>query len=176
MQEDGDYRESWQPQAMSEAALAGAREVSARITRALCGSGIFGAELFICGDEVIFSEVSPRPHDTGMVTMATQRLSEFALHARAILGLPIPTDADGIVPMIAPAPAPCCSPRRRGEAPQIDGLSDALATAPSVDVRLFGKPDSRPGRRMGVALATGDTADAARATARAAATQLRVAG
>lgn len=176
VQEDGDYRESWQPQAMSEAALAGAREVSARITEALGGSGIFGVELFICGDEVIFSEVSPRPHDTGMVTMATQRLSEFALHARAILDLPIPTDAAGIVPLIAPGASAVLLAGDRSDNPQIDGLAEALATGPTVDVRLFGKPDSRPGRRMGVALATGETADAARATAGTAAAALRVRG
>lgn len=174
VQEDGDYRESWQPHPMSEAALANAKRVAEEITTALGGTGIFGVELFIQGDEVLFSEVSPRPHDTGMVTMATQRLSEFALHVRAILGLPIPTDADGWVPLTAPGASAVLLATGTSEAPTIHGLDAALATDPSVDVRLFGKPDARPGRRMGVALATGPDADAARATARDAAAQLRV--
>lgn len=174
VQEDGDYRESWQPHPMSAAALANAKAVAEQITTALGGYGIFGVELFVRGDEVLFSEVSPRPHDTGMVTMATQRASEFALHVRAILGLPVPTDADGWVPLTAPGASAVLLATADDQEPQIDGLADAFATDPSVDVRLFGKPDARPGRRMGVALATGTDAEAARATARAAAAKLSV--
>jgi phosphoribosylglycinamide formyltransferase 2 len=174
VQEDGDYRESWQPHPMSDAAIANAKRVAEEITSALGGTGIFGVELFVQGDEVLFSEVSPRPHDTGMVTMATQRASEFALHVRAILGLPIPTDASGTVPLIAPGASAVLLAEETLEAPRVEGLAEALAVDPSIDVRIFGKPDARPGRRMGVALATGADAEAARLTARAAAAQLRV--
>ncbi len=159
---------------MSDAALANAKRVAEEITTALGGTGIFGVELFIQGDEVLFSEVSPRPHDTGMVTMATQRASEFALHVRAILGLPIPTDDDGWVPLIAPGASAVLLATEDSDTPTIHGLEAAFAVDPSVDVRLFGKPDARPGRRMGVALATGPDADTARATAREAAARLRV--
>ncbi len=166
VQVDGDYRESWQPQPMSAVARARATEVAAAITGALGGTGIFGVELFVCGDEVLFSEVSPRPHDTGMVTMATQALSEFALHARAILGLPVPA---GEVPLRSPGASAVVLAPASGDAPSYTGLAEALGSSPDVDVRIFGKPDARPNRRMGVALATAADADAARVLARAAA-------
>ncbi|MCW2958305.1 MAG: phosphoribosylglycinamide formyltransferase 2, partial [Solirubrobacterales bacterium] len=150
VQVDGDYRESWQPQPMSDAALSAARGVALKVTDALGGTGIFGVELFVRGDEVLFSEVSPRPHDTGMVTMATQVLSEFALHARAILGLPVPA---GEIPMLAPAGASAVILSAAAGAPIFDGLGDALAVDPSVGVRLFGKPEAPKPRRLGVALA-----------------------
>ena len=171
LQEDGDYRESWQPHAMSATALDGARELAQQVTDALGGTGIFGVELFVCGDEVIFSEVSPRPHDTGMTTMATQALSEFALHVRAILGLPVPA---GEVPLLSPGASAVCLATDHGDAPSISGVPEAMAVDPSVDVRLFAKPDARPNRRMAVAIARGADAPAARATARAAAACLRV--
>lgn len=176
IQEDGDYRESWQPHPMSDAALAESQRVAAAVTEALGGTGLFGVELFIRGDEVLFSEVSPRPHDTGMATLASQRLSEFALHVRAILGLPIPTHDDGFVPLLAPGASAVLLADATHDTPVIEGVAEAQAIDPSVEVRVFGKPDARPGRRMGVALATGATADAARATARAAAAKLRVTG
>ncbi len=141
------------------------------MTTALGGTGIFGVELFVRGDEVLFSEVSPRPHDTGMVTMATQALSEFALHVRAILGLPVPP---GEVPLIAPGASAVILADGPGDAPRYDGLGAALAVGDDVQVRLFGKPDARPGRRMGVALAGGDDLDAARERARLAAAAVRV--
>lgn len=174
VQVGGDYRESWQPRAMSATALAESKRVAHAVTEALGGTGIFGVELFIRGDEVLFSEVSPRPHDTGMATLASQRLSEFALHVRAILGLPIPTDADGFVPIAAPGASAVVLGEAQADAPVIDGVAEALAVDPSVDVRLFGKPEARPGRRMGVALATGADGEAARLTARQAAAKLRV--
>jgi phosphoribosylglycinamide formyltransferase 2 len=171
VQVDGDYRESWQPQPMSDAALARAREIATKVTDALGGAGIFGVELFVRGDEVIFSEVSPRPHDTGMVTMATQVLSEFALHARAILGLPVPA---GEIPMLAPAGASAVVLAAAAGAPVIDGVAEALAVHPSVGVRLFGKPEAPKPRRLGVTLATGDDVDEARARAVAAAQAISV--
>ncbi|MCW2999668.1 MAG: phosphoribosylglycinamide formyltransferase 2 [Solirubrobacterales bacterium] len=171
VQVDGDYRESWQPQPMSDAALARAREIATKVTDALGGAGIFGVELFVRGDEVIFSEVSPRPHDTGMVTMATQVLSEFALHARAILGLPVPADE---IPMLAPAGASAVVLAAAAGAPVIDGVAEALAVHPSVGVRLFGKPEAPKPRRLGVTLATGDDVDEARARAVAAAQAISV--
>ena len=171
LQEDGDYRESWQPHAMTQTALDGARVLARQVTDALGGTGIFGVELFVCGDEVIFSEVSPRPHDTGMTTMATQALSEFALHVRAILGLPVPA---GEVPLLSPGASAVCLATAHGDAPQISGVAEAMAVDPSVDVRVFAKPEARPNRRMVVALARGENAAAARETARAAAACLRV--
>ncbi|MCW2583513.1 MAG: phosphoribosylglycinamide formyltransferase 2 [Klenkia sp.] len=165
-QESGDYVESWQPQPMSQVALTRAQEISAAVTDDLGGLGLFGVELFVRGDEVWFSEVSPRPHDTGMVTMTTPWQNEFELHARALLGLPVDTtlrntgasavvyggvEATGIV---------------------FDGVDEALAV-PGVDVRLFGKPESFTRRRMGVALARGEDVDTARATAREAAGKIR---
>ncbi len=141
-QEDGDYRESWQPQKMSARALDAAKHVAAQVTDALGGWGVFGVELFVRGDEVLFSEVSPRPHDTGMVTMITQPLSEFALHARAILGLPI---SDDDVAIVAPGGAGASAvvlASGAGVAPTFDGVADALRV-PTAQVRIFGKPDAR---------------------------------
>jgi phosphoribosylglycinamide formyltransferase 2 len=158
-QEDGDYRESWQPQQMTAAALAAAQDVAAKITEALGGWGVFGVELFVRGDEVLFSEVSPRPHDTGMVTMITQPLSEFALHARAILGVPI---SDDEVAITAPGGAGASAVVLAGGdgVPTYDGL-DAALRVPTAQVRIFGKPDAPKKRRLGVALAAGATTDEA---------------
>ncbi|HVT77126.1 MAG TPA: formate-dependent phosphoribosylglycinamide formyltransferase, partial [Acidimicrobiales bacterium] len=171
-QEDGDYRESWQPQAMSAAALAAAQDVAAKVTDALGGWGVFGVELFVRGDEVLFSEVSPRPHDTGMVTMISQPLSEFALHARAILGLPV---TDDNVAIVAPGGAGASAVVLAGGAgaPTYDGLGDALRV-PTAQVRIFGKPDAPKKRRLGVALAAGSSTDEAVARALAAAAHVRV--
>lgn len=171
LQEDGDYRESWQPHAMAPRTLDAARELARQVTDALGGTGIFGMELFVRGDEVIFSEVSPRPHDTGMTTMVTQALSEFALHVRAILGLPVP---DGEVPLLSPGASAVCLATAYGDAPSITGVAEAMAVDPSVDVRVFAKPLARPNRRMAVAMARGDDAPAAREIARAAAACLHV--
>jgi phosphoribosylglycinamide formyltransferase 2 len=171
-QEDGDYRESWQPQPMGEVARERAVAVASAVTDALGGTGIFGVELFVRGEEVLFSEVSPRPHDTGMVTMATQALSEFALHVRAILGLPLPA---GEVPLLAPGASAVILAPGPGEAPVARGVEEALAVAPDVQVRLFGKPDMRAGRRMGVALASGGDVEGARERARRAAGAVRLA-
>ncbi len=160
VQEDGDYRESWQPQPMSAAAEKEAERIATEVTGALGGTGIFGVELFVAGDEVLFSEVSPRPHDTGMVTMVTQDLSEFALHVRAILGLPVP---DGQVPLVSPGASAVILAEADGDDPSYPGVAEALAVSPDVQLRIFGKPDARPGRRMGVALAAApDTAEARR--------------
>ena len=171
-QEDGDYRESWQPQPMSAAALAAAKDVAAKITDALGGWGVFGVELFVRGDEVLFSEVSPRPHDTGMVTMITQPLSEFALHARAILGLPVSEDN---VAITAPGGAGASAVVLAGGAgaPSYDGLSDALRV-PTAQVRVFGKPDAPKQRRLAVALAAGATPEEAKARALEAAACVKV--
>jgi phosphoribosylglycinamide formyltransferase 2 len=155
VQVDGDYRQSWQPQAMSEQALIAARDIAEKVTAALGGYGIFGVELFIRGDEVIFSEVSPRPHDTGMVTMISQDLSQFALHARAILGLPIPNIRQH-------APSASSVILVEGDSNQVSfaGLEAALH-APDTQLRLFGKPEVHGQRRMGVVLARGDSVDEA---------------
>ncbi len=160
LQVDGDYRESWQPQAMSAAALEAARDIAGRITEALGGVGIFGVELFIQGDQVWFSEVSPRPHDTGLVTLIAQDLSQFALHARAILGLPVPNIRQH-------GPAASCALLLEGDrvAPRFAGLDQALAE-PDTQLRLFGKPEVLGRRRMGVTLARGDSIDQARDKAR----------
>ena len=154
-QEDGDYRESWQPQPMSEAALQKAQQVGAAITEALGGRGLFGVELFIKGDEVIFSEVSPRPHDTGMVTLISQDLSEFALHARAILGLPIP-----VIRQFGPAASAVVLVKGKSTTMQYGNLTEALRE-PDTQLRLFGKPEINGSRRLGVALAlSGDVTSA----------------
>ncbi len=168
IQIEGDYRESWQPQPMSDAALENAREVSKKITDALGGRGIFGVELFIKGDEVYFSEVSPRPHDTGMVTMIAQDLSQFALHARAILGLPIPN-------IVQHGPSASAVILVEGESEQVSfgNLKEALAQ-PDTQLRLFGKPQVKGKRRMGVAVARGETLDAAREKAKTAAAAVEV--
>lgn len=147
-QEDGDYRESWQPQVMSELALARSKEVAAKVVEALGGYGLFGVELFIKGDEVWFSEVSPRPHDTGMVTLISQDLSEFALHVRAILGLPV-----GTITQYGPSASAVVL--REGHSQNIgyQGIGEALALVPGAQLRLFGKPEIAGRRRLGVALA-----------------------
>jgi phosphoribosylglycinamide formyltransferase 2 len=162
LQVDGDYRESWQPQPMSEAALAEAERIARAVTGDLGGHGIFGVELFVRGDDVWFSEVSPRPHDTGLVTLVSQDLSEFALHARAILGLPVP-----LIRQFAPAAS--CALLVEGDSRDIRfrGVAQALV-APDTQLRLFGKPEVRGKRRMGVTLARADTIDAAREKVRAA--------
>ncbi|WP_345378836.1 formate-dependent phosphoribosylglycinamide formyltransferase [Pseudonocardia yuanmonensis] len=167
VQREGDYVESWQPQAMSEAALAGAREVAGRITEALGGRGIFGVELFVRGDEVLFSEVSPRPHDTGLVTLASQRLSEFELHARAVLGLPVD------VALRSPGASAVVYGGVDAKAVAFEGVDAALAV-PGTDVRLFGKPESFVKRRMGVVVAAADDVETARSRAAEAAGLIRV--
>ncbi len=168
IQIDGDYRESWQPQSMSDTALENARDCAKKITDALGGRGIFGVELFIKGDEVYFSEVSPRPHDTGMVTMIAQDLSQFALHARAILGLPIPN-------ILQHGPSASAVILVEGESEQVSfgNLNEALAQ-PDTQLRLFGKPLVKGKRRMGVAIARGQSIDEARQKAQRAAAAVEV--
>jgi phosphoribosylglycinamide formyltransferase 2 len=163
VQADGDYRESWQPHPMSSAARAEAERIALAVTDNLGGRGLFGVELFVKGDQVWFSEVSPRPHDTGLVTLTSQDLSEFALHVRAILGLPIPNIAQ-----LGPSASAAVLVEGDTSNLSFTGLEAALA-APDSSLRLFGKPEVRGRRRMGVTLARGATVDAARATARAAA-------
>jgi len=163
----GDYVESWQPQAMSPAALKRARDIAGRVTAALGGLGLFGVELFVKGDEVWFSEVSPRPHDTGLVTLATQSQSEFALHARAILGLPVD------VAQREPGASAVIYGGMEAKGVAFEGVAEALAT-PGADLRLFGKPEAFERRRMGVALARAETVEAARARAVEAAGKVRV--
>ncbi|SUW63426.1 Phosphoribosylglycinamide formyltransferase 2 [Buttiauxella agrestis] len=160
-QEDGDYRESWQPQKMSDVALARAQEVAEKVVKALGGYGLFGVELFVCGDEVIFSEVSPRPHDTGMVTLISQDLSEFALHVRAFLGLPI-----GDIRQYGPAASAVILPELTSDNVQYGNVGAAVGAG--LQVRLFGKPEINGKRRMGVALATGSSVEDAIARAIAA--------
>ena len=167
-QEDGDYQESWQPQPMSENALAKSREIAEKVTAALGGHGLFGVELFISGDDVYFSEVSPRPHDTGMVTLISQDLSEFALHARAILGLPIPNIA-----FHGPSASSVILVEGESRTTRFGNLHAAMA-APDTSLRLFGKPEVAGKRRMGVALARGNTVDDARDKANAAAAAVDV--
>ncbi len=167
-QEGGDYQESWQPQAMSEQALASARDVAEKVTAALCGWGLFGVELFVKRDEVIFSEVSPRPHDTGMVTLISQDLTEFALHARAILGLPIPN-----IRLLAPSASSVILVRGESTEASFSDLHLALAEV-DTQLRLFGKPEVSGQRRMGVALARADSVEAAREKANRAAGLVRV--
>ena len=168
LQIDGDYRESWQPQPMSDVALTRAKEIARAVTDNLGGRGIFGVELFVRGDEVLFSEVSPRPHDTGLVTLISQELSEFALHVRAILGLPIPAiralGASASVAILAEG---------HGKGPLFDGVAEALAE-PDTALRLFGKPEVHGKRRVAVTLARDVDVDAARAKARRAAEKIRI--
>ncbi|MBL0615328.1 formate-dependent phosphoribosylglycinamide formyltransferase [Aeromonas veronii] len=147
-QEDGDYRESWQPQMMSELALARSKEVAAKVVEALGGYGLFGVELFIKGDDVWFSEVSPRPHDTGMVTLISQDLSEFALHVRAILGLPV-----GTITQYGPSASAVVLREGHSQNIRYQGIGEALALVPGAQLRLFGKPEIAGRRRLGVALA-----------------------
>ncbi|MDZ7750952.1 MAG: formate-dependent phosphoribosylglycinamide formyltransferase [Gammaproteobacteria bacterium] len=156
VQQEGDYRQSWQPQPMSEAALAAARDMAGRVTAALGGHGLFGVEFFVRGDEVWFSEVSPRPHDTGMVTLISQDLSEFALHARAILGLPIPD-----IRFHGPSASSVILVEGQSRSTTFGNLEAALAE-PDTQLRLFGKPEVAGRRRMGVVLARADSVEAAR--------------
>ncbi|WP_411288033.1 formate-dependent phosphoribosylglycinamide formyltransferase [Phenylobacterium sp.] len=162
----GDYVESWQPQAMSPTALERARDIAATVTGSLGGLGLFGVELFVKGDEVWFSEVSPRPHDTGLVTLATQVQSEFALHARAILGLPVDTS------LRTPGASAVIYGGLEATGIAFEGVAEALSV-PGADLRLFGKPESFERRRMGVALARGGEIEDARARAREAAGKVR---
>ncbi|TPD55856.1 MAG: formate-dependent phosphoribosylglycinamide formyltransferase [Thalassolituus maritimus] len=160
-QEDGDYQESWQPQAMTDAALAKAKQIAEKVTSELGGRGLFGVELFVKGDEVIFSEVSPRPHDTGLVTLISQDLSEFALHARAILGLPIPN-------IVQTGPSASSVLLVTGESTNMQfGNLTAALSRPDTQVRLFGKPEVAGKRRLGVALARSQSIEEARDTANA---------
>ena len=168
IQVNGDYRQSWQPQPMTADALAQAQDIAKRITDALGGYGIFGVELFVKGNEVIFSEVSPRPHDTGMVTMISQDMSEFALHARALLGLPVPE-----IRFYGPSASMAVVVEGDTDKIEMDNLEQVLAEG-GVQMRIFGKPEIKGHRRMGVILATADTLDEARAKAQRAYDALKV--
>jgi phosphoribosylglycinamide formyltransferase 2 len=168
IQIDGDYRYSWQPQPMTDAALESAQEIAKKVTDALGGYGIFGVELFIKGDKVIFSEVSPRPHDTGMVTMISQDLSEFGLHARALLGLPVPS-----IRFYGPSASRAIVVEGDTDKIEMDNLESVLEE-PGVQIRIFGKPEIKGHRRMGVILATADTVDEAKAKAERAYNKLKV--
>ena len=167
-QVDGDYRESWQPQPMSEVAIAQAKDIAKKVTDALGGYGIFGVELFVCGDKVLFSEVSPRPHDTGMVTMISQDLSEFALHARAILGLPIPH-----IEFYGPSASKAVVVEGDSDKVVFSGLEDVLSEK-NVQIRLFGKPEVKGHRRMGVILARDNSVEEALAKAERAYSKLQI--
>ena len=166
IQMSGDYVESWQPQAMSPVALEKSRAIAKAVTESLGGRGLFGVELFVRGDQVWFSEVSPRPHDTGLVTLASQRFSEFELHARAILGLPVD------VSLRAPGASAVIYGGADAKGIAFEGVADALRV-PGVDLRLFGKPESFKKRRMGVAVASGADTDEARSRAKLAAGKVR---
>lgn len=166
-QEDGDYVESWQPMAMNDRALENARSVAARITNALGGRGVFGVELFISGEDVYFSEVSPRPHDTGLVTLATQRFSEFELHAKAILGLPVD------VTLVSPGASAVIYGGTDSMGVSYSGVAEALAVE-ETDLRIFGKPEAFTKRRMGVAVSTAEDTDTARERATRAAAAVHV--
>lgn len=172
-QERGDYMESWQPMAMSAAALAQAQEMAAKVVDNLGGHGLFGVEFFVAGGEAIFSELSPRPHDTGMVTLISQNLSEFDLHARAILGLPIPA-----IRLAGPSASAVILADREAEDFRYEGLAEALAPGVEVevevDLRVFGKPVTRKNRRMAVALARAESVEAARALASDTAAKVRI--
>lgn len=168
-QEDGDYRESWQPQQMSELALARAQEIARKVVLALGGHGLFGVELFVCGDEVIFSEVSPRPHDTGMVTLISQDLSEFALHVRAFLGLPV-----GAIRQYGPSASAVILPQLSSQNVTFDNVDAAVGAG--LQIRLFGKPEIDGTRRLGVVLATAESVEEAVDRAKNAAAQVKVAG
>ena len=166
-QKDGDYRESWQPQPMSPRALERAQQIARAVTDDLGGWGLFGVELFVKGDEVWFSEVSPRPHDTGLVTLASQELSEFALHARAILGLPIPVIRQS-------GPSASCAMLAHGHGVPVFGNVEGALEEPDTALRLFGKPRVEGHRRVGVTLARGEDVDVARSKARAAAAAITI--
>lgn len=168
-QEDGDYRESWQPQQMSDLALARAQEIARKVVQALGGYGLFGVELFVCGDEVIFSEVSPRPHDTGMVTLISQDLSEFALHVRAFLGLPV-----GAIRQYGPSASAVILPQLSSQNVTFDNVQAAMGAG--LQVRFFGKPEIDGSRRLGVVLATAQTIEDAVERAKHAAAQVKVTG
>lgn len=168
-QEDGDYRESWQPQQMSPQALARAQQIAGEVVKALGGFGLFGVELFVCGDEVVFSEVSPRPHDTGMVTLISQDLSEFALHVRAFLGLPI-----GAIRQYGPAASAVILPELHSNNVSYSEVENALGAGQQL--RLFAKPEIDGKRRMGVALATAENVEEAVTRAVAAAAAVKVSG
>ncbi|MEX3238843.1 formate-dependent phosphoribosylglycinamide formyltransferase [Serratia quinivorans] len=168
-QEDGDYRESWQPQQMSDLALSRAQAIAENVVKALGGFGLFGVELFVCGDEVIFSEVSPRPHDTGMVTLISQDLSEFALHVRAFLGLPI-----GAIRQFGPSASAVILPQLISSDLRFSGLDRALVG--HNQLRLFGKPEINGQRRMGVALATAENVELAVESAKRAAAAVVIEG
>ena len=168
-QEDGDYRESWQPQQMSEQALQRAQDVARKVVLALGGYGLFGVELFVCGDEVVFSEVSPRPHDTGMVTLISQDLSEFALHVRAFLGLPI-----GGIRQYGPAASAVILPKLTSTDVRYTNIDAAVGAG--LQVRLFAKPEMNGSRRMGVALACAQDIETAIARAKDAAAAVKVEG
>lgn len=168
-QQDGDYRESWQPQQMSELALKRAQEIARHVVLALGGHGLFGVELFVCGDEVIFSEVSPRPHDTGMVTLMSQELSEFALHVRAFLGLPV-----GAIRQYGPTASAVILPQLTSRNVTFDNVHAAVGAG--VQVRLFGKPEIDGTRRLGVALATGENVEEAVIRAKNAVSRVTVKG
>jgi len=167
-QEKGDYQESWQPQAMSEKALAESQRVAKAVTDALGGRGLFGVELFVKGDQVWFSEVSPRPHDTGLVTLISQDLSQFALHARAILGLPIP-----VVRQFGPSASAVILPQGQSQQTSFANLGAALSE-PDTAIRLFGKPEINGTRRMGVCLARDESVEAARSKATRASQAVKV--
>ncbi len=166
-QKDGDYRESWQPQPMSPRALERAQQIARAVTDDLGGWGLFGVELFVKGDEVWFSEVSPRPHDTGLVTLASQELSEFALHARAILGLPVPVIRQN-------GPSASCAMLAHGHGVPVFGNVEGALEEPDTALRLFGKPRVDGHRRVGVTLARGEDVDIARSKARAAAAAITI--
>lgn len=155
IQQDGDYRYSWQPQAMTPVAIEKAQEIAKKVTDALGGYGIFGVEMFIKGDDVIFSEVSPRPHDTGMVTMISQNMSEFALHARALMGLPIPA-----IRFYGPSASKAIVVEGDSNRVEFENV-DKVLEEPGVDIRIFGKPEVKGHRRMGVILATADSVEEA---------------
>jgi len=168
IQKDGDYIESWQPHFMSEEQMIESQDIAKKITDALGGYGLFGVELFLSTNGVYFSEVSPRPHDTGMVTMATQDLSEFALHVRAILGYPIPT-----VQLLKTGASRTIKAWEESKEYQVTGISESLAI-PNTQVRVFGKPETKVGRRMAVVLSNAETVEEARQTAELAASKMSV--
>jgi phosphoribosylglycinamide formyltransferase 2 len=167
-QERGDYQESWQPAEITPAQILAAQAIATKVTDALGGAGIFGVEFFITADEVIFSELSPRPHDTGMVTLISQNLNEFELHLRAILDLPIPN-----IIQYAPAASAVILAGETSDSIYFTGVAEAMSV-PDVDIRLFGKPDSRPYRRMGVALAKAENTKLARKNAVEAASKIKI--
>lgn len=168
VQKDGDYIESWQPHGMTPTQVEAAEDIARKVTEALGGYGLYGVELFLAGDRVIFSEVSPRPHDTGMVTMATQELSEFALHVRAILGFPVPE-----IRLLGPGASRTLKAWEESASYRIAGLEQALAV-PRTQVRVFGKPETKKGRRMAVVVSAADSVDEARSRAEEAVAHLSV--